>query len=54
MAMTQYFTHWAQDMKAARSSEINEIAEEELIIQDTSPRQLTLLEYPEKPAGMIT
>ena len=51
MAMTQYFTHWAQDMKAAR---LSEIAEEELTIQDTNPRQLTLLEYPEKPAGMIT
>ena len=54
MAMTQYFTHWAQDMKAARLSEVNEIAETELTIQDINPRQLTLLEYPEKPPEMIT
>jgi hypothetical protein len=54
MAMTQYFTHWAQDMKSARLSEVNEIAETELTIQDTNPRQLTLLEYPEKSPEMIT
>ena len=51
IAMTQYFTHWAQDTK--ESSEIKEITPIPPVplIQETTPRQLTLLEYPDEQAA---